>query len=218
MKGRSPEIIRRTADYYTGKLRQHGCTARGVDWNSEECQRLRFDQLLRLFEVEDREFTLNDYGCGYGALVEHLAQRGLTPAYHGLDVSEAMIRRARQRWAGRPHCRFTTRFDDLETASYTVASGVFNVKQQASEEEWLSYLRHCLDQMHSVSRRGFAFNVLTRDSDSDRRERRLYYADPVTMLRYCQRSYSRWVALLQDYGLYEMTVVVRRDESREWPS
>ena len=29
--------------YYTSKVAEHGATARGVDWNSEDSQRLRFE-------------------------------------------------------------------------------------------------------------------------------------------------------------------------------
>ena len=37
----------------------------------------------------------------------------------------------------------------------------------------------------------------------------LYYADPAEMLSYCLTRFGRSVALLQDYGLWEFTVLVR---------
>lgn len=217
MNRRWDMILGRTEKYYAAKARQHGATARGVDWNSQESQELRFDQLLRLVESEKEPFSLNDYGCGYGALVEHLAQRGLEPHYHGFDISGAMIESARQRHAARPRCRFTTSFGELERATYTVASGVFNVKLEAGEDEWPGYVFHCLDQLHTLSSRGFAFNVLSQDSEPERRQPHLFYADPLAMLEHCRRRYSRRLALLQDYGLYEFTIVVRRDGSEKWP-
>lgn len=39
----------------------------------------------------------------------------------------------------------------------------------------------------------------------------LYYADPAELFDHCKRNYSRNVALLHDYGLYEFTVLVRKD-------
>ena len=60
-------ILREVDRYYSGKLKAHGATARGVDWNSTESQRMRFDQLLKICDRR-APFTLNDYGCGYGAL------------------------------------------------------------------------------------------------------------------------------------------------------
>ena len=57
--------------YYSGKLAAHGASPRGVDWNSSESQHLRFTQLVRICEADAR-FSLNDIGCGYGALLDHL--------------------------------------------------------------------------------------------------------------------------------------------------
>jgi len=37
----------------------------------------------------------------------------------------------------------------------------------------------------------------------------LYYADPRLYFDYCKRNFSRHVALLHDYGLWEFTVIVR---------
>lgn len=219
MNRRRARILARTAAYYSERLREHGETARGVDWNSERSQMLRFDQLLRLVEPTAEEaFSLNDYGCGYGALVEHLARRELEVRYCGYDLSKEMIDSARQRYAGCDSCYFTTESNDLRAADFTVASGVFNVKQEVTDREWLRYLFDGLDRLHVLSTRGFAFNVLTLDSDPGRRERHLFYADPLTLLEHCRLRYSRWVALLQDYGLYEFTIIVRRDDNRKWPS
>ena len=44
----------RVAEYYSEKVREHGETARGVDWNSTESQKTRFDRLLGIgFEAID---------------------------------------------------------------------------------------------------------------------------------------------------------------------
>ncbi|MFX7953370.1 class I SAM-dependent methyltransferase, partial [Acinetobacter baumannii] len=58
---------------------------------------------------------------------------------------------------------------------------------------------------------GFSFNCLTSYSDEDRKRDYLYYADPCQLFDLCKRRYSRQVALLHDYGLYEFTILVRKD-------
>ena len=68
-------IRERVADYYSEKVRQHGETARGVDWNSTESQTTRFDELLGIVPSEDLEYSILDYGCGYGAIIEMLTER-----------------------------------------------------------------------------------------------------------------------------------------------
>lgn len=53
--------------YYSHKIKQYGATPMGVDWNSEDSQIIRFDKLTQICPKKT-VFTLNDIGCGYGAL------------------------------------------------------------------------------------------------------------------------------------------------------
>ena len=99
--------------------------------------------------------------------------------------------------------------EPTETADFAVASGIFNVKGEVPTETWAHYAREIIDILARTGRCGFAFNVLSLSSDADRRSGTLYYADAAEMLSYCLHRYGRSVALLQDYGLYEFTVIVR---------
>lgn len=67
MQSEKAELLAEVAGYYSEKLAQHGETAKGVDWNSEASQSLRFAQLSKIGEGTE-EYSLNDLGCGYGAL------------------------------------------------------------------------------------------------------------------------------------------------------
>lgn len=202
------DLIGRVEDYYSGRLSSHGATHSGVDWNSRESQFLRFDQLMRVAQGAER-ISINDYGCGYGALVEWLAADGRPFEYLGFDVSEAMTSEASSQHGGETSARFSSRREDLVPADFTVASGIFNVRAGAGEEEWGAYVRDEIAAIAAVSRVGFAFNALTSYSDADHMQERLHYADPLALTGHVIDEYSRWVALLQDYGLYEFTIVVR---------
>jgi SAM-dependent methyltransferase len=207
-------LLQSVETYYTAKVVAHGPTAWGADWNSEASQHLRFQQLLRVLNKERGPFTLNDMGCGYGALAAYLHARGEAVQYQGFDLSPTMIALARAQQGHLAHCRFSAPPDALTPAHYTVASGIFNVKLATTTEHWHAYVLDTIDQLAALSTRGFAFNVLTSYSDPDRMRPDLYYADPCFLFDYCQRRYSRWVAVLHDYGLYEFTVVVRKEEVR----
>ena len=39
----------------------------------------------------------------------------------------------------------------------------------------------------------------------------LHYGDPLWFFDWCKRKYSRNVALLHDYDLYDFTIIVRKD-------
>lgn len=196
--------------YYSGKIAEHGPTARGVDWNDQASHEVRFEQLLKLCEL-GTPFTINDYGCGYGALALYLAERGIRFRYTGFDISERMLEQARDLLDGVEECRFVTADEQLETVDYTVASGIFNVRLDAADDAWERHVFATLERLDQLSTRGFAFNMLTSYSDPERMRPDLYYADPREMFDHCKRTFSRWVALLHDYGLYEFTILVRKE-------
>lgn len=203
-------IIGDVSAYYQERLAEHGATARGVDWNGPESQHLRFEQLARVVS-DTTSFSVTDVGCGYGALFDFLNERFEQFSYLGIDISPDMLEAARHRLQGHPNARFASAADKHDTADYNLASGIFNVRLGHDDEAWKTYLVSTLDDISQNSRRGFAFNCLTSYSDQDRMQKHLYYADPCTIFDLCKRRYSRNVALLHDYGLYEFTIIVRKD-------
>lgn len=204
------EMLAAVERYYSGKLAAHGPSAQGVDWNSEESQELRFDQLAALFRDERGAFTVNDLGCGYGAFAAYLHERGIDAEYTGYDVSDAMLAAGRAAFADRAGVRFC-HGRELGRADYSIASGVFNVKLEADEAEWRRHVDETIDELHGASGKGFAFNMLTSYSDADKRRNDLFYGDPTRYFDLCKRRYSRDVALLHDYGLWEFTIIVRHE-------
>ncbi len=203
------KLLGEVANYYDAKLARHGATPQGVDWNAETGQQLRFAQLSRVLP-DSGAFSLADVGCGYGALFDYLQPRYPQLQYLGVDVSAAMIDAARARHASQPDVRYVQADTPDQNVDFSVASGIFNVRQQRTDAEWSAYIERTLDQMHATSRHGFAFNCLTRYSDAERMRPDLYYADPCALFDRCKRRYSKQVALLHDYGLYEFTMVVRK--------
>lgn len=203
------DLLTEVGDYYSEKLAQHGDTPRGVDWNGEEGQTLRFDQLSKIIDGRN-PFSLNDLGCGYGALRDYLASRFSEFSYTGIDISESMIGSAKERYQGVAKTRFIVSSGPDCVADYGVASGIFNVRLGRSDLEWRTHFEATLDILDRTSRIGFSFNSLTSYSDVEKMRDYLYYADPCALFDLCKRRYSRNVALLHDYGLYEFTILVRK--------
>ena len=196
--------------YYTARVKEHGETARGVDWASEASQTLRFAKLLEVCQGESG-FSLLDFGCGYGALLDLLRERGTDVRYTGYDLSPEMVSRARERHRGFPDAVFTSELVPGERYDFVVASGVFNVKLGAQEAPWQEYVHETIGRLHALAMRGFAFNLLSLYSDPEKRRPELYYADPLVLFDRCKRLYSPRVALLHDYPLWEFTLLVRSE-------
>ncbi len=203
------KLLIEVAAYYSGKLAEHGESARGVDWNGEASQILRFEQLCKIL-TSVNSFSLNDLGCGYGALYDFLLYKYERFSYSGIDVSEDMVQAAWQRHGSSHQVQFVVAGEPDRIADYGVASGIFNVRLGRSDAEWQNYLEATLDVLDRTSRIGFSFNCLTSYSDKDKKRDYLYYADPCALFDLCKRKYSRHVALLHDYGLYEFTILVKK--------
>ena len=198
----------RAARYYTDKLLEHGPTPAGVDWNSAESQALRFEQLLKVCCLRETS-SLLDFGCGYGALLPYFRAKSPESSYWGYDVAEAMLKTAVELHVGDARARFIGSLAAVPEVDYVVASGLFNVKQNIATSEWEAYIAEMLEKIAGLAKKGFAFNVLTSYSDPARMRSDLYYAQPCFWFDLCKTRFSRNVALLHDYGLFEFTILVR---------
>jgi hypothetical protein len=197
--------------YYTAKVTEHGATPRGVDWNSADGQHRRFERLLQVLDPSPVSPSINDYGCGYGGLIDALSSRLSDFSYSGYDVSESMLTAARGLHPEGNDRRFVSDRSELTPADYTIASGILNVRLETAVDVWEDYVLRTIDDLIAVSRIGVAFNALTSHSDLSHMRSDLYYADPAQLLDYCLRNFSRNVILDHDYELYEFTVIVRLD-------
>ena len=198
-------------DYFAGKLETYGATPRGVDWNSETSQEARFEQLARIIRNPAEPYSLIDYGSGFGSFYDYLVSKGHRLTFYGLDIVETMVTEGRRLHADVPDCHFTTEEAELPVCDYAVASGIFNIKLEASQEAWTEYVVGLLSRINALTSKGFSFNLLTSYSDADRMRPDLYYADPCFYFDYCKRHFARNVAVLHDYGLYDFTVLVRKE-------
>ena len=206
------DIIAISSDYYSSKLKEHGETPQGVDWNGIESMRLRAEQLLKVID-KSTHFSINDLGCGWGYIYDLLSELGLDFYYHGFDISEEMVSRANERINNNNKMNYSFASGDKLTnvADYTIASGIFNVKNGFDDEVWIQYIIDILTNMNTLSKKGFAFNCLTSYSDKEHMKPELYYADPLFLFDFCKTNFSRNIALLHDYGLYDFTILVKKE-------
>ena len=203
------KILDTVNNYYTEKVKEHGVNPKGDDWNSVESQELRFKQLCSVIEPND-SFSILDFGCGYGAMLDYLTNTKGAFNYTGLDISEEMIAQGVKTHADNKSATWKTKLAEGEVFDYTIASGVFNVRLDIGDDEWKQYITSTLDIINKHSTKGFAFNMLTSYSDKEYMRDYLYYADPAFFFDYCKRNFSKYVALLHDYPLYEYTIIIKK--------
>ncbi|MEX0811981.1 MAG: class I SAM-dependent methyltransferase [Chitinophagales bacterium] len=202
------DLIKEVNKYYTEKVLSYGASPKGADWNGTESQIIRFEQLLKLIPDIKKPFSLLDYGCGYGSMLGYLNEHLIKADYTGYDISEEMIKKAKEIHSNSG--KWLNSLPNGFKADYVVASGLLNVKQHRPIKQWEDYVLSTLDQIDQISKLGFAFNILTSYSDKEYMRDHLYYAEPEKFFKLCKTKYSKEVALLHDYQLYEFTIIVRK--------
>ena len=210
MAGSEGFDLKKIDEYYSERVKKFGTTPAGVDWNSAEGQDLRFEMLGSRWSLKPDSKVL-DYGCGYGALKSYLDRQALGCKYYGFDISNEMLQTARDNGSG-ANCEWLNSIPPDSVFDYVIASGTFNVKLDYNNDDWLGYIVKTCDQMWEMSAKGMAFNLLTAYSDKPFQKNHLFYANPADIFDKCMRKYSRRVALLHDYPLYEFTIVVDRED------
>ena len=198
------------AGLYADSLAAHGAVPKGVGWHDMPSQGLRFDKLVTVIQGDPAPpATINDLGCGYGALLVNLRSRGLqVKKYYGYDVTQMMLDMAKKK-VGVAEAEFILGADLTHTADYSFASGIFNVKLDETAETWAEHVKSTICDLNAHSRIGFAFNMLT--TYADYQEPHLFYGDPLEYFDFCKRSFSRQVSLLHDYPLFEWTITVLKE-------
>ncbi len=192
-------------------LAKHGADApQAVGWHDAETQALRFEILELVMEGEE-PVTVADFGCGPGALFDHLAARTAPPplgAYVGYDMVPAFVEVAREQH-GDPRARYELGSDVSEDADYVLASGAFTVRPGLTDAEWEAHVEERIAGLWERSRRGLAFNMLTRQSEAPSED--IYIGEPERWARWCSRELpGALVALRWGPPLPDFTVLVRR--------
>ena len=205
----SDNILQQVNSYYTQKIIQNGATPQGVDWNSVESQHLRFEVLSTVINTKEN-FSVLDYGCGFGSMYAYFKHKYSNFNFTGFDISEEMIAEALKLYANDNASKWVTHLDATNLFDFTIASGIFNVKLENTTDDWLNYILETLQKLNIHSSKGFSFNVLTKYSDKEFMKEYLYYADPLFLFDYCKNNFSKNVAILHDYNLYEFTIIVRK--------
>jgi SAM-dependent methyltransferase len=206
----SAEAIESVARYYDSRVREFGPTPWGVDWTCELTQKMRFIQLLKIARRR-RRFSVNDLGCGYGALLSFVRERYGEHAvdYAGADVAPGMIECAERDFAQDAHASFVVGSSLPRVADYSVASGLFNVQLGHAPAHWGAFVREVLNELHRASRLGFAVNFILPAKRGLVPLEGLYRTRPAPWVDYCRRTFGADVEVVEGYGLREFTLLVR---------
>lgn len=198
------------SQYYSEKIISFGSTPKGVDWNDKKSQEQRFVQLMKVVENKNNLASIVDIGCGYGALYEFLKKENVHCRYSGIDLSKEMIEVAKAKFKEDSNAIFLNTHVPNFTSDYAIASGIFNVKMDLPSKVWLDHVKDTLEIIDKSSSLGFSVNFLSSKNDKEKIKKYLFYANPDDVYNLCYSRYSKNVEIIENYGLYEFTIIVRK--------
>lgn len=204
------DLLGLISQVYDHRLKERGPSANGVFWKNAEGQILRHEILLQIIAPKDLlgGITINDLGCGYGALFEMIKSTPLMKdsRYFGNDISAQMIEAAHVR-NHEPCATFKQSAQVAQSADYSFASGTFNMFMGADPKLWRDYVFATVQHLWEHTNKGLAFNLL--DSSASDHLIDLYYADLDEVMDFTH-SLTPHVEVVDDYPLDEWTIYLRR--------
>ncbi|HEY9164107.1 MAG TPA: class I SAM-dependent methyltransferase [Magnetovibrio sp.] len=205
--GQLLEYVSRVYDY---RINEQGPVANGVFWKDADGQILRLELLLQAVDQEDLKgpITVNDLGCGYGALFDLLVDEPMLQGgkYFGYDIAADMIATAKAKHCD-PRATFIVSPVATEVADYSFVSGTYNMSMGAHRALWTHYIKTSIEQLWKKTAKVLAYNLL--DEASTHQLDDLFYADRRTFLEHAL-TLSPDVEIIDDYPLDEFTIIIKR--------
>lgn len=197
-------FLARIKAQYKTSIETFGAMSHGVLWTNGDEQMRRFAILLDLI-APVHDFSVNDLGCGYGALLDYLNAHNLAPTqYYGYDITPEMLAFARSRFS-MPNVAFIQSGYPTQQADYTLISGTFNLCDDAPHGQWLEYVFEHLLLAFGATSKALALNGLspTKSPKIDG----LFYIDKTDISNFCSDTLgARSVKTYDDPTLHEWSI------------
>ncbi len=201
------EFVSRVYDY---RIKERGAEANGVFWKDAHGQILRLEVLLKAVAAQDLNgpITINDLGCGYGALFELVRDEPMMDggSYTGYDISPEMIRAANARYND-PRARFVLSPVATQPADYSFVSGTYNMSVGAERRYWELYIKNSVEVLWAKTGKVLAYNLL--DEQTQTKLDDLYYANKRAFIEHAL-TLTPEVEVIDDYPLSEFTILLKR--------
>ena len=195
------KITDRLRSFWDERARNAPTDAERVD-SQRRAQRMRFEAFVLSHELSGA--SILDVGCGVGDLYGHLADRGISCDYTGVDLSAEMIARAAEKYpAARFEAADVLAWPDAARFDYTVAFAIHNVKIEGGRE----LLERLTRKQFVLCRRATHLSLLTDRYQGFAPHIQPWRAEEILTLAL---SISPWVTLRHDYLPNDFSVTLYR--------
>ena len=203
-------------EYFEGLLDKHGANHLGLDWNSHESQKLRFQIFKEIFIYGKKSANISvlDVGCGFGDFYGFLKAEGLLRrnkiSYTGYDISSKIIDAAKKKYSdAKFEVKDVLADRYLPTFDYVFCSGVFNIRALDNQTH-LEFVKSMLLRVYDLCNCGAAINFLSEGAlpisrPEDVNSGRYFFFRPEDMVSFVRFFCSQYI-LRHDYHLGDFTL------------
>lgn len=199
--------------HYESCLDKYGDTSKGVDWPNEKDAQVRYSVMSDGFKNKEAE-SIIDLGCGAGHYYTYLKSTGILNelSYTGIDISSKFIELCETKFPEANWMSLDILKDELSLqADFVVMNGVFTEKVSLSFDEMLEFWKNMLRSSFKLAKIGLAFNVMSSQVDWERDD--LFHLPLDTMADFVHKNLTRHFSIRRDYGLYEYTVYLYKEQA-----
>jgi SAM-dependent methyltransferase len=204
---KNTEIKARMIKIYDRAVKKHGISSSSVLWDNPRRQYFRFFDLVEFLDINRRDLSLLDIGCGNCELWKFLNLRGFRGRYIGIDINSKLLDQAKRRFRDIEVYEKDILSDQInDQYDYVVMSGIFNVNV-GQPKEWVY---NFLKKAFSLCKEAMSFNMIS--SYVNYRDKSMYYIDPAVLASFCIQKLSKRIILSHYSLLYNSTVTVFKSE------
>ena len=198
---------------FTDRFANYGPRPEASLWFCSKRQHARFEIIRDIIDNNRNQnhFTINDIGCGYGALLDYILkyQKKYLTSYNGFELAQNLIDFCENKYSAFDFSRFQLGIKNISSADFCVMSGTFNYAPHTSLEAWRNYLKHQLKKIWNVTDNSMVFNLMIENvakiSDSH-----ICYEELPKILSFCNNQFGN-SQVIKDHRLpREVTIVVSR--------
>ncbi len=209
-------------NHYEKCFEQHGDSPKGVDWTREDQVDTRYQVMLELIQYREKSANVNqpvdllDYGCGLSHLYEYIKKHKLNRlSYSGLEISPTFYEASKVKYPKNHYylLDILSQVDEKKldrTFDYIVMNGVFTEKRELSHEQMFDYFKQVMRKVYPLANKGIAFNLMSKQVDWEKEF--LFHVPLDDLAFFLTKELTRDFVIRNDYGLYEYTVYVYKNE------
>ena len=192
--------------FYNKRAKEYDDPLKVMDWSSKYAQNVRFKILTEIGNLYGK--SILDVGCGFADLFVFFQKRGINVNYTGIDVSDEIINKAKEK---RPDlnliCADILKDYTIPKADFVISSGIHSVKTFNNTGR----VKKVIKRMYELCNMAMGTNMF---STYYPKETFAHYAvryDPEKIFSFA-KTLSDYVVLRHDYLPNDFTVYIYKNK------